>query len=219
MYVNPAFATGEDAAWDYVTARGFGAVVANDGGLPVGAHVPLLATEAGGVRRIEFHVARPNPLHEVVTRNPRVLVVVSGPDAYISPDWYTSDDQVPTWNYQAAHITGLARPLPRERTLDHVERMSLHFEARLAPKKPWSTAKMSERRRAMMLAAIVAMEIEVERIEASTKLGQNKSISDRMEAARMLAWRGGWSETAVANAMRAVIRKDASARPGAKDKA
>ena len=167
MYVNPAFRTEDQAAWDYVIARGFGAVVTHDEGRPLAAQVPLLVTERDGRRWLEFHVARPNPLHEVVARNPRVLVVVSGPDAYISPDWYASEDQVPTWNYLAAHITGTARPMASEATLDHVERMSLHFEERLRPKKPWSTSKMTPRKREAMLRAIVAMEIEVESIEAS----------------------------------------------------
>jgi transcriptional regulator len=213
MYVNPAFKTAEDTAWDYVTARGFGAVVAHHDGRPQASHVPLLVTVRDGVRRLEFHLARPNPLIAALEQSPRVLVVVSGPDAYISPDWYASDDQVPTWNYLAAHISGQARAMAREATLDHVERMSLHFEARLAPKKPWSTVKMSARRREMMLAAIVAMEVEVDAIEASTKLGQNKSVADRMEAARMLSWRGGWGEAAVAEAMRAELRKSQSKEP------
>lgn len=216
MYVNPAFKTSEDAAWDYVVERGFGSVVAIDEGLPVAAQVPLLVTRQGESRRIEFHVARVNSLHAIISRSPRVLIVVSGPDAYISPDWYASADQVPTWNYRAAHITGTARAMAPERALGHVEAMSLFFEERLRPKKPWSTPKMTESKRQAMLRAIVPIEVEVERIEASAKLGQNKSASDRVEAARMLAWRGGWSETAVAAEMREAIRADADVLAGAK---
>jgi transcriptional regulator len=211
MYVNPSFTTDEDTAWAYVAERGFGAVVAMADGTPTASQVPLFVTEADGRRVVEFHVARPNPLHKVVVSNPKVLVIVSGPDAYISPDWYASADQVPTWNYRAAHITGIARPMPPERAHGHVERMSLFFEQRLAPKKPWSTSKMTAAKLTAMLRAIVPIEIEVERIEASTKLGQNKSIADRMEAARMLAWRGGWGEVAVAEAMRGTIKNDLAA--------
>ncbi len=211
MYVNPAFQTDDDAAWDYVVRRGYGAVIATDKGAPVAAQVPLLVTGTGTGRRIEFHVAGVNPLHEIVVRSPRVLVVVSGPDAYISPDWYTSADQVPTWNYLAAHMTGSARPMAPEAAGAHVEAMSQAFEQRLAPKKPWSTSKMTAARLSAMLRAIVPMEIEVERIEASTKLGQNKTVADRMEVARMLAWRDGWGEAAVAAAMREEIRSQAKA--------
>lgn len=208
MYVNPAFKTEDETAWDYVRTRGFGSIVAVDGGSPVASQVPLLVTGQAGSRRIEFHLARANPMHEIIARFPRVLVIVSGPDAYISPDWYTSAEQVPTWNYLAAHITGTAKPMPPEQAHAHVEAMSLAFEARLAPKKPWSTSKMTEKKRDAMLRAIVPIALDVEHIEASTKLSQNKTRTDRMEAARMLAWRGGWNETAVSLAMLASLRDD-----------
>ena len=206
MYVNAAFKTDETAAWDFVTERGFGAIVAIDNGTPVSAHVPLLVTGTSDKRCVEFHVARANPIHQVIAASPRVLLTVSGPDAYVSPDWYVSAEQVPTWNYVAAHLTGTARAMPPEQALDHVERMSLSFERRLLPKKPWSTSKMTEQRRAMMLAAIVPIEIEIERIECSFKLSQNKTITDRMEAARMLDWRGSYAERGVAQAMRNALR-------------
>lgn len=206
MYINPAFLIDAAAAWDFVAARGFGVVTAVRDGQPFAAHVPLLVKGDGDRRRIEFHVARPNPLHEIVRAAPKVLVVVSGPDAYISPDWYVSSDQVPTWNYMAAQITGTARAMEPERAQAHVEAMSLAFEERLLPKKPWSTSKMTSEKLAMMLRAIVPIEIEVAAIECSFKLGQNKSVADRHEAARMLDWRGGAGERGIASAMRRSLK-------------
>ena len=170
MYVNSAFKTDEIAAWDFVVDRGFGAIVAIDQGTPVSAHVPLLVTGEGDKRCVEFHVARANPLHDVIAANPRVLVTVWGPDAYISPDWYVSADQVPTWNYVAAHLTGTAHAMAPEQALDHVER-----------------------------------------IECSFKLSQNKTVTDRMEAARMLDWRGSHNERGMAAAMRDALKATASA--------
>lgn len=205
MYVNQAFKTDDNAAWAFVRERGFGAVTAVADGTPVAAHVPLLVTGGDAGRRIEFHVARANPLHEIIAKLPRVLVIVQGADAYISPDWYVSAEQVPTWNYMAAHITGVATAMAPERAHAHVEAMSLAFEARLSPKKPWSTAKMTERRREMMLAAIVPIEIKVESIECAMKLSQNKTVTDRIEAARMLDWRGSAGERGIATAMRQAV--------------
>ncbi len=206
MYVNAAFTTEDNAAWDFVAERGFGTVVAIDNGVPTAAQVPLLVTGEGSARKIEFHVARANPLQRIIAASPNVLVTVAGPDAYISPDWYVSAGQVPTWNYIAAHLTGIAAAMPAERAHAHVEAMSLAFERRLLPKKPWSTSKMSPERREMMLRAIVPIEIAVTRIACSFKLGQNKSITDRIEAARMLDWRGGPGEQGVAEAMRRAIK-------------
>lgn len=202
MYVNPAFKTDEEAAWTFVAERGFGCVVAVEDGRPVGAHVPLLVVGEGGGRRIEFHVARANPLAAIVAAAPRVTIMVTGPDAYISPDWYVATDQVPTWNYMAAHISGTATPLAAERYGAHVEAVSQAFERRLAPKRPWSTTKMTEQRLAMMLKAIIAIEVAVDGIEASFKLSQNKTRTDALEVARMLDWRGGAGERGIAEAMR-----------------
>lgn len=202
MYVNAAFKSDDAQALAFVRARGFGAIVAVDAATPVAAHVPFLTRDEGGAFLIEAHVARPNPLHAILAVAPRVLVIVSGADAYISPDWYVSADQVPTWNYIAVHLTGTACVLPAERTHAHVEALSLTQEARLKPKKPWSTAKMTARRLDAMLAAIVPIEIRIERIEAAFKLSQNKSVADRHETARMLEWRGEPNERGVAAAMR-----------------
>ena len=143
MYVNPAFKIADREALDFARARGFGAIVAMDGTQPIAAHVPFILYEQDGGVRLEAHLAKPNPLHRVLAAAPRVLVIVSGSDAYISPDWYVSEDQVPTWNYSAVHLSGMAAALPPERTHAHVEAISMDREERLRPKKPWSTSKMT----------------------------------------------------------------------------
>lgn len=181
MYVHPAFKTDDDSAWKFVEARGFGAVVAIDAGKPVAAHVPLMTLGGAAGGRVQFHVARVNPLHEIIARAPEVMVTVWGPDAYISPDWYVSADQVPTWNYVSVHLSGAARRLEPDAALEHVEALSQRFEAWLAPKKPWSTSKMPAKKLEAMLKAIVPIEISIDKIEASWKLGQHKTTADQYE--------------------------------------
>jgi transcriptional regulator len=207
MYAPPVTKVPPDVATAFVRERSFGIMVAVDGKLPVAVHLPFLVeTKPDGSLRLEAHVARVNPFHEIITRAPDVLVTVSGPDAYISPDWYVAKDQVPTWNYVAVHLRGTARILPPEAAADHSDRLSDAFEARLAPKPIWRSAKMSQDKRSAMLAAIVAFEIDISSFDASWKLGQHKTRSDRMEVARMLAWRGAWSECAVAEHMQAALK-------------
>lgn len=202
MYVHPAFKTDDDSAWKFVEARGFGAVVAIDAGKPVAAHVPLMTLGGAAGGRVQFHVARVNPLHEIIARAPEVMVTVWGPDAYISPDWYVSADQVPTWNYVSVHLSGAARRLEPDAALEHVEALSQRFEAWLAPKKPWSTSKMPAKKLEAMLKAIVPIEITIDKIEASWKLGQHKTTADQYEVARMLEWRGDWNGQALAQVMK-----------------
>jgi len=202
MYVAPAFRPDTAEAWALVEERAFGAVIVRDGDRMVSSHVPLLVDRSGPVPRVAFHVARANSIHAAIARDPAVLIVVWGADAYVSPDWYVSQDQVPTWNYEAVHLSGTARCLPPDETHAHVEAMSLHFEKRLAPKPVWSTSKMPEQRRDAMLRAIVPISVEITGVEASLKLNQNKTWADRVEVARMLEWRGDWAARGMAEAMK-----------------
>jgi len=212
MYTPPAFRTDEATAWEFVCRRGFGTVVAIQNGDLIASHVPFLAKADADGRRLALHVARANPLGEVIATAPRVLVIVAGPDSYISPDWYVSENQVPTWNYVAVHLAGTARVLPQNVALDHVEALSARFEARLAPKRPWSTAKMPSAQRDRMLAAITPIEISVAAIEAQWKLGQHKPPPDQDSVTRILGWHGDWSGGALAEMMRARAMLSGEAR-------
>jgi hypothetical protein len=62
------------------------------------------------------------------------LMTVNGADAYVSADWYASPDQVPTWLYQAVHLTGCVEVLPDHELGPHLEMLAAKFEGWLAPK-------------------------------------------------------------------------------------
>ncbi len=190
MYVPPVFKTDEIKALDFAAERAFGTVVAIDDGAPVATHVPLYIDRSGPTVRLETHVARGNLLHEIITRNPAVLIMVQGPDAYVSPDWYVSKDQVPTWLYVSVHMTGHAKMIPSDQTLAHVDRLSDQHEARLLPKPIWRSTKMTVAKRDAMLRAIVGLDIAIETITGSWKLNQHKTLPDQMEVARQLDARG-----------------------------
>ena len=198
MYVHPAFKPDRAAMEALLLERAFGTLVAFDGATPLAVHVPFLFDAARG--RIALHVARANRIHEVVAASPRVLLTCAGPDAYISPDWYVSENQVPTWNYIAVHATGTAALMDPALLRDHVDGLSAQFEERL-PKKPWSSAKMDPQRLAAMLNAIVGITIAVETLEGQWKLGQHKARPDHDGAAAGLRGRGEPMSAAVADLM------------------
>ena len=161
--------------------------VASDGGRPVAAHAPVLL--AG--RRLRFHLSRANPVAQALQRGAlvegaTVLAVITGPHAYISPDWYGQEDQVGTWNYLSVELEGPARILPPEETAILLDDLSDRFEADLAPKPPWKRDKMSEGRFETLLKMIVGFEVAVERFEGITKLGQNKPEAARLAVAEAL---------------------------------
>ena len=74
------------------------------------------------------------------------LLTVNGPHAYVSPHWYASPDQVPTWLYQTVHLTGPARNMSGEELAQNLDALSAKFEAWLAPKPAWSVGGSVRRR-------------------------------------------------------------------------
>ena len=190
MYVPPAFRAVRADAIAFLKERAFGLLVIGDGAAPTGVHVPFLTIEGNdGTVSLELHVARANPIHALIGAGCPALLVCHGPDAYISPDWYGIDDQVPTWAYRAVHVRGEARVLPDDQTLGVVDRLSAHFEVRLAPKKPWTSDKMPEAKLAAMTKAIVAIRVDVESIEGADKLNQHKGETALRGAASGLSER------------------------------
>jgi transcriptional regulator len=163
-----------------------------------------LIRAAGLPPRLEFHVARANPLAALAQGQGTWMVAVQGADAYVSPDWYASSDQVPTWLYEAVQLTGPVRVIPPEGMMAHLDALSAHFEAGLAPKPAWTIERLSSERRDLLMQAIVAVEMTVESIEGSFKLNQHKSDADYIAVARALRGQG---EPAAAIAARMVALK------------
>jgi transcriptional regulator len=162
------------------------------------AHVPFLldeaATEAG------VHLARSNPIARATLPTP-ALLAVSGPDAYVSPDWYGAEDQVPTWNDVAVHLRGVLEPLPEDALRPHAEALSAEHEGRIADKTPWTSAKMSEGAMPRMMRMILPFRLRLTAVEGTWKLNQNKSEAVRAQAAAALA-RGDAAAQAIAALMR-----------------
>ncbi|MCD4853279.1 FMN-binding negative transcriptional regulator [Arthrobacter sp. AK01] len=109
------------------------------------------------------------------------LMIVQGNDAYISPSWYASKAEhgrvVPTWNYSTAHVYGeLVIHDDAEWLARHVRRLSHQHEA--AMPQPWTVDEAPERFIAGQLKAIVGVELVITRVEAKTKLSQNRSAAD-----------------------------------------
>ncbi len=133
MYVHPAFKVHPAASLAFAAARGFGLVIATHGGRPVASPLPFrLIEQDGKMPKLEFHVARANPLGAIADKGGTWLVAVQGHDAYVSPDWYASAEQVPTWLYETVQLSGPVRVIPGDHTRQHTEALSAKFESWLA---------------------------------------------------------------------------------------
>jgi len=167
------------ASLAFAQARGFGTVCAWDGGKPIASSLPFcLGYGDDGTPQAAFHVARHNPLIGLADGKSRWLIAVTGADAYVSADWYVSPDQVPTWLYQAVHLTGTVRVVPEDELGPHLDALSAKFEGWLAPKPPWLVSKVTAGRLEGLKKAIVGLVMSVDEVEGSFKLNQHKSDAD-----------------------------------------
>jgi transcriptional regulator len=162
--------------------------IAVDG--PFVVHAPV-AVDAPD--RLRFHVANGNRAAKALagrdgTRAPaRAIVSCLGPDSYISPDWYGTADQVPTWNYLAVEAEGPLRRLDQDELVVLLGELSAAHEARLAPKPAWTRDKMTPGRFEAMLKAITGYELTIDALRGTRKLGQSKRRQERTGAADGLA--------------------------------
>ena len=147
------------------------------------AHAPVVVR--GGGAAIDFHLSRRNPLAEIAEGASAVIAALGG-DAYVSPDWYESADQVPTWNYQSVEAEGSVAPLDEAELVALLDDLSAQEEARLLPKKPWTRDKMKAGKFEALLRGIMGGRLFVERLEGTFKLSQNKADADRLGAAKGL---------------------------------
>src|ERR1044071_1634431 len=202
MYVPAPFKVHPAIAFAFAAARGFGTVIACDGGGPVAASVPFLLTETDGKSaRVAFHVARGNPLAALAQKCSPWLLSVMGPDAYVSSDWYASEHQVPTGRYQSVQFGGPVHVIPPDQMRAHLDALSAKFEERLLPKKPWTSDKLPPERLEMLSKAIVGIEMEVETVEGSFKLNQHKTDADNVSVANALAAQGDPDAQVIASRM------------------
>jgi transcriptional regulator len=205
MYTRPFFEPDRAASLAFADSRGFGAVCAYDGGKPVASSLPFYLTYADdGTPHALFHVARQNALATLADGKSSWLIGVSGADAYVSPDWYASPDQVPTWLYQTVHLTGTVRKLSDGELGMHLDTLSAKFENWLAPKPPWTSSKMTAGRLDAMKKAIVGLVMTVEEIEGSFKLNQHKSDVDHAAITDALALQADAGAQQLARTMRAM---------------
>ena len=146
-------------------------------------HLPLvLDRRAGPLGTLRGHLARANPhARQLAAGAVPALVLFSGPDAYITPNWYQrkAEDRrvVPTWNYVAVHASGTAVLHDDPEFLRaHLETLTARHEA--SRSMGWKVTDAPEEFIAQQARAIVGLEVRIERLEGKWKMSQNRSAAD-----------------------------------------
>jgi transcriptional regulator len=182
MYIPPLNRVEDGEAINaFLHARAFATLITNSSGKIVASHLPVLFEEKANVLR--SHMARANEQWKHFADTKEVLCIFHGPHAYISPSWYEEQHTVPTWNYAVVHVYGTPTLVDDAELKQIVLDTTAKFESNMPA--PWKIP-LSEQEFTAMLKAIVGFKIEITRVEAKFKLGQNRSREDQEKMLRNL---------------------------------
>jgi transcriptional regulator len=203
MYVPDAFrVVDREVVAGFIATYGFAVVVTHGREGPFATHVPLVLERDGDRDVLLGHVARANPHWRHFDGEGEALVIFQGPHAYVSPSWYATSPAVPTWNYAVVHAYGRPRVIDDASRVHAVlERLVTRYETSTRS-EPWRLSTLPPEYAERMTNAIVGFEIQVERVEAKFKLGQNRSREDIQGLIEGLVDEGGVSGRALAEFMR-----------------
>lgn len=129
------------------------------------------------------HIAKANSLHERFAGGTDALLVFSGENSYISPNWYPSKALthrlVPTWNYQVVQLHGrLEFDYSRKARLSVVGKLTKQYERNYSGSQQWKMSDAPMDFIDSMLENIVALSFTATKVIAKSKLSQNRQQSD-----------------------------------------
>lgn len=204
MYVPEHFRLPDEHVRELLRSAGAGNLVTSHADGPDATLVPFYFDEARN--QLVTHLVRNNPQATRELIGP-ALVVLDQADAYVSPLWYATNDKlpnVPTWDYITVHVWGtLHVDGSPEAALEAARALTQRMEATDV------LAAVGDEKLARMARSIVAVRVDVERVEAKAKMSQNRHPDDIRSLADALETAG---ETELVDYLRRVSLPHAEAR-------
>src|SRR5690242_8906071 len=157
----------------FVAQESFAHIFTASSGQLFVVHAPVVVVDG----RVRFHVSRRNRIADHLADKP-VLISVLGHHAYQSANWYASENQVPTWHYEAVEVDGVAREMAPAELIGFLDRLSDINESRVQPQNPWTRAKMDPAKFDALTKAIIGFEVEPTAIRGTRKFNQHKDGED-----------------------------------------
>jgi transcriptional regulator len=127
-----------------------------------------------------------------------VVVVIEGPNGYLSPSWYGEQPHVPTWNFVVVHLHGRPERLSAEQTYQVLSDTVDHLEAPLA--EPWSLDRVADYAE-RIARATVGFRLGPSRVVAKAKLSQDESAELITRSVAALRADHAYRNIALADAM------------------
>lgn len=183
----------------FLKENSFGILINQTNGKLWATHIPLeLGTNKNGKTILEGHISKENPQWKSFAENDKILAIFSGPNSYISPSWYDHEN-VPTWNYIAVHVYGKIKTIEGDAVIQSLKRLVDKYEQN--SKNPVRIEDLSENTM-MQTRGIVAFEIEIDEIQATKKMSQNRDAKNYQNIISELEKTNINQSIAVANEMK-----------------
>jgi transcriptional regulator len=169
------------------------------------SHIPMVLEQNGAKGQLRGHISRANTQWRDYTPSVEALAIFSGPQHYITPNWYPEKQEtgkvVPTWNYVVIHAYGYLKMENGEWLMAHLANLTNIHEAESPV--PWKIGDAPADYIALLAKGIVGLEMTIERLEGKWKVSQNRSEQDRSGVAKGLAE----LNTTESLAMKALVEK------------
>ena len=173
---------------DVIRRHMFATVVTSSGGEVMASHLPFVFDASRGEHGTLYaHMARANQQSAVIGQG-EVLVMFTGPHAYISPSWYADRATAPTWDYVAVHCYGMPRVHSDEEAEQNIQRLIDVVEA--SHERPWSMTELRPDEVRAMVRNVVSFEIPLTRVEGKFKLNQGEKRDRTATAVAQLEQQG-----------------------------
>jgi transcriptional regulator len=163
---------------------------------PVATHIPLeVEIQDDGKIFLSGHLMKKTDHHLAFEKNQHVLVIFNGPHTHVSASWYTDPAMGSTWDYMTVHAKGKIKFKDEAGTIEAVRAISNKYEGH---DKPSSFQNISAEYIDKMVKAIAGFTIEVESLENTFKLSQNRDEKSKRNIIEQLMKRGDDNSTAIA---------------------
>ncbi len=178
MYISPVHRIEDQSiAIGIMHQNPFAILVSNGSQEPTATHIPILVENSEPIV-LMGHMARANSHWQMLDSDSKCLVIFHGPHGYVSPSWYSTRPNVPTWNYVSVHAYCRSELiLDEDAALSHLSTMVNAFDPYLSTDQPESMDVDYHRK---LLKGLVVFRLIVERLDAKAKLNQNKMEVDRL---------------------------------------
>jgi transcriptional regulator len=176
MLEQPVYTVGTDEVRELIARRGWATLVSG-GAQPVVSHLPILLesppespSESPDEVSVLGHLAKADAeLHELGQHD--VVLIIEGPNGYISPTFYQAGPYVSTWNFVVAHLHGRPEVLDADDTWTVLAKTVEHFES-FRP-QPWQLDTVDDFARSIA-PRTTGFRLSPTRVVGKAKLSQDK---------------------------------------------